>query len=69
MCSDAASPSGRGNLERRGLCRLRPDSLQDEAEVRGRRVLHAQLGHGRRDREGGRKDEQSHHVPVQRLSC
>ena len=57
MCSDAASPSGRGDLERRGLGRLRTDPLQDEAEVRSDRVLHAQLGHGRRDREGGRKAE------------
>ena len=50
MWEDASSPRGHRDVERRGLCRLRPDPLQDETEVRTDRLLHAQLGHCRRDR-------------------
>ena len=51
MRSDASPPSGRRDVERRGLRRLRPHPLQDAAEVRAGRLLHAQLGHRRRNRQ------------------
>ena len=51
MRSDASAASCRRDVERRGLGRLRPHPLQDAEEVRGGRLLHAQLGHRRRNRQ------------------